>query len=89
MRLNNCWAAMSTWSIRATSANPTSCSLTMTAEPSFMTDKTPKLLLDAVQAIDLVREFVAGISLLDYSADKMRRSGIWLEQSVMTLAELT
>lgn len=41
-----------------------------------MTDKTPKLLLDAVQAIDLVQEFVAGISLVDYSADKMRRSAV-------------
>ena len=41
-----------------------------------MTDKTPKLLLDAVQAIDLVREFVAGISLAEYKADKMRRSAV-------------
>ena len=41
-----------------------------------MTDKTPKLLLDAVQAIDLVQAFVAGISLADYNADKMRRSAV-------------
>lgn len=41
-----------------------------------MTDKTPKLLVDALGAIDLAREFVAGITLLDYSADKMRRSAV-------------
>ena len=41
-----------------------------------MTDKTPKLLVDALGAIDLAREFVAGIALIDYSADKMRRSAV-------------
>ena len=39
-----------------------------------MTDKTPKLPVDALGAIDSAREFVAGISLAQYSADKMRRS---------------
>lgn len=41
-----------------------------------MTDKTPKLLVDALGAIDLAKEFVVGISLEDYSADKMRRSAV-------------
>lgn len=41
-----------------------------------MTDKTPKLLVDALGAIDLAKEFVAGISLDDYCADKMRRSAV-------------
>lgn len=41
-----------------------------------MTDKTPKLLVDALGAIDLAREFVAGVSLIEYSTDKMRRSAV-------------
>jgi len=41
-----------------------------------MTDKTPKLLVDALGAIDLACEFIAGISLIEYSADKMRRSAV-------------
>jgi uncharacterized protein with HEPN domain len=41
-----------------------------------MTDKTPKLLVDALGAINSAREFVAGISLVDYTADKMRRSAV-------------
>ena len=41
-----------------------------------MTDKTPKLLVDALGAIDSAREFVAGISFADYADDKMRRSAV-------------
>ena len=41
-----------------------------------MTDKTPKLLVDALGAIDSAREFVAGISLAQYTTDKMRRSAV-------------
>jgi hypothetical protein len=33
------------------------------AAPSFMTDRTPKLLLDALGTIGSAQEFVAGISL--------------------------
>ena len=40
---------------------------------SFMTDKTLKLPVDALGAIDSAREFVAGISWVEYTADKMRR----------------
>lgn len=48
----------------------------MRAAPSFMTDRTPKLLLDALRAIDSAQEFVAGISLISYVNDKMRRSAV-------------
>ena len=41
-----------------------------------MTDKTPKLLVDALGAIESAQEFVAGCSLADYAADKMRRSAV-------------
>jgi uncharacterized protein with HEPN domain len=41
-----------------------------------MTDKTPKLLVDALEAIDSAREFVANIVLADYAVDKMRRSAV-------------
>ncbi len=41
-----------------------------------MTDRTPKLLVDALGAIDSACEFVAGCSLADYVADKMRRSAV-------------
>lgn len=41
-----------------------------------MTDKTPKLLVDALGAIDAAREFIAGISLSEYTASKMRRSAV-------------
>jgi uncharacterized protein with HEPN domain len=41
-----------------------------------MTDKTPKLLVDALGAIGLAQEFVAGCTLRSYSADKMRRSAV-------------
>ena len=41
-----------------------------------MTDRVPKLLVDALGAIEAVQEFVAGISLADYAADKMRRSAV-------------
>jgi len=41
-----------------------------------MTDKIPKLLVDALGAIDSAREFVEGISLDGYTADKMRRSAV-------------
>ena len=41
-----------------------------------MTDRTPKLLADALGAIDSAQEFVAGVSLTSYTADKMRRSAV-------------
>ena len=41
-----------------------------------MTDKTPKLLVDALGAISSAQEFTAGISLDVYVADKMRRSAV-------------
>ena len=41
-----------------------------------MTDKTPKLLADALGAIGSAQEFVAGITLDVYLADKMRRSAV-------------
>ncbi len=41
-----------------------------------MTDKTPKLLVDALGAIDSAKEFLASISLTAYTADKMRRSAV-------------
>ena len=41
-----------------------------------MTDKTPKLLVDALGAIACAQEFIANHSMQDYSADKMRRSAV-------------
>jgi uncharacterized protein with HEPN domain len=41
-----------------------------------MTDKIPKLLVDALGAIDLAQEFVAGVALAEYTVDKMRRSAV-------------
>ena len=41
-----------------------------------MTDRTPKLLVDALGAIDSALEFVENCSLADYAADKMRRSAV-------------
>ncbi len=41
-----------------------------------MTDRTPKLLVDAIQAIDCALEFVADRSLPEYLADKMCRSAV-------------
>ena len=41
-----------------------------------MTDRTPELLVDALGAIASAKEFVAGCSLADYTADKMRRSAV-------------
>ena len=41
-----------------------------------MTDKLPKLLVDALDAIGLAQEFVAGTSLVVYATDKMRRSAV-------------
>lgn len=37
-----------------------------------MTDKTPKLLVDALGAIELAQEFITGGSLDGYTQDKMR-----------------
>ena len=58
-----------------------------------MTDKTPKLLVDALGAIESAQEFVAGCSLDHYSADKMRRSAVErqleiLGQACIRLAKL-
>ncbi len=41
-----------------------------------MTDKTPKLLVDALGAVESATAFVAGVSLSGYKADKMRRSAV-------------
>ena len=41
-----------------------------------MTDKTPKLLVDAPDAIESAQEFVAGCTLHGYCIDKMRRSAV-------------
>jgi len=41
-----------------------------------MTDKTPKLLVDAQGAIALAQEFIAGCSLDGYAQDQMRRSAV-------------
>ena len=41
-----------------------------------MTDKTPKLRVDALGAIDSARDFVAGNSFSAYADDKMRRSAV-------------
>ena len=41
-----------------------------------MTDKTPKLLVDALGAIASAQEFVAGCTLPGYCIDKMRRSAV-------------
>lgn len=50
-----------------------------------MTDKTPKLLVDALGAIDLAIEFVAGFPFSEYATDKMRRSAV--ERQLEILAE--
>ncbi len=41
-----------------------------------MTDKVPKWLVDAISAIETAQEFIGGVSLSDYTADKMRRSAV-------------
>lgn len=41
-----------------------------------MNAKAPKLLLDAIGAIDAAQSFVAGVSMDQYAADKMRRSAV-------------
>lgn len=41
-----------------------------------MTDRAPKLLFDALAAISAAQEFVAGCSLGQYIAEKMRRSAV-------------
>ncbi len=41
-----------------------------------MTDKTPKLLVDALGAIEAAQEFLANVALARYLEDKMRRSAV-------------
>jgi len=41
-----------------------------------MTDKAPKLLLDALGAIESAQEFIAGHTLQSYEQDKLRRSAV-------------
>ena len=41
-----------------------------------MTDRTPKLLFDALCAIGSAQDFVDGCTLENYTADKMRRSAV-------------
>ena len=41
-----------------------------------MTDKAPKLLVDAIEAISAAQEFLAGTSFAQYLTDKMRRSAV-------------
>jgi uncharacterized protein with HEPN domain len=48
----------------------------MPRAPHSMASKAPKLLLDALGAIESAAEFVAGISLAQYAAEKMRRSAV-------------
>ncbi len=48
----------------------------MAAAHSSMTDKAPKLLVDAIDAIGTAQEFLGGIALAQYLADKMRRSAV-------------
>jgi uncharacterized protein with HEPN domain len=48
----------------------------MRAACLYMTDKTPKLLVDALGAIASAQEFVQTTSLDQYLADKMRRSAV-------------
>jgi len=41
-----------------------------------MTDRLPKLLVDAIGAVESAWEFVQGCTLAAYAADKMRRSAV-------------
>ena len=41
-----------------------------------MTDRIPKLLVDALGAMESAGEFVAGVSLSTYTREKMRRSAV-------------
>ena len=41
-----------------------------------MTDRAPKLLVDAIEAIGATQEFLSGISLDQYLTDRMRRSAV-------------
>lgn len=41
-----------------------------------MTDKSPKLLVDALGAIRSAEDFTDGCTFEDYAADKMRRSAV-------------
>ena len=41
-----------------------------------MRDKAPKLLLDALGAIDSAQEFISGRTLQEYEQDKLRRSAV-------------
>ena len=41
-----------------------------------MTDKTPKLLVDALGAMDSIAEFLEGVSFVEYAANKMLRSAV-------------
>jgi uncharacterized protein with HEPN domain len=41
-----------------------------------MTDKSPKLLVDALGAIESAKDFVEGCTFADYAEDKMRRSAV-------------
>ncbi len=41
-----------------------------------MTDKSPKLLVDALGAIGSAKDFVDGCTFADYAEDKMHRSAI-------------
>ena len=41
-----------------------------------MTDKSPKLLVDALGAIESAKDFVAGCTFAGYAEDKMRRSAV-------------
>ena len=50
-----------------------------------MTDRTPKLLVDALGAIESAQEFMAGCGLADYVVDKMRRSAV--ERQLESLGE--
>lgn len=41
-----------------------------------MTDKSPKLLVDALGAVESAKDFVESFTFADYAEDKMHRSAI-------------
>ena len=50
-----------------------------------MTDKSPKLLVDALGAIECAQDFVEGCTFADYAEDKMRRSAVERQHGVLKL----
>lgn len=48
-----------------------------------MADRRPKLLFDAVRAIDTARSFVAGVSLVDYESSILLRSAVERQMEIL------